>query len=124
VDEPHILKRLMAGENVGTTVLPAKKKSNVKRWIASHTASHEGRVVVNEKLYALLKEQGRVMSLLPVGIQSAEGDFKKGDLIEIASPSGEIIGVGVARYDMKKLMDYCGKKEKPPLIHYDYLHLF
>jgi glutamate 5-kinase len=124
IDEISVLKRIVEGEALGTTILPIKRKSNIKRWIASHTSQHQGSIFVNACLYDIIKENKRVISILPVGIQSCSGDFKKGDLVEILAPDGHKLGVGLARYDIKKLLEYCGQQDKPEFIHYDYLHIF
>jgi glutamate 5-kinase len=111
-------------KEVGTTILANRKKSNIKRWIAYHADKKSGSIVVNDGLFSLLKENKHVLSILPVGIQKLDGEFKKGDLIEIFSSNNERIGVGIAKYDYKKLTDNLGEKNKPAFIHYDHLHIF
>ena len=101
----------------------AKKKSNIKRWMAFSDKKQNGNIFVNSCLFDIIKEDKRVISLLPVGIEKVTGEFKKGDLVEISSPKGEKIGVGIARYHSEKLKDYLGLKNKPEFIHYDQLHI-
>jgi glutamate 5-kinase len=124
INEPAVITRIVQQEAVGTVVLPSKKRSNIKRWIAYNSEKKAGSIVINDPLYALLKEKQPVISLLPIGIGEYRGDFKKGDLIEILSSQGKKIGVGIARYDAAKLADYLGQKDKPAFIHYDQLHIF
>ena len=118
-----VILRIVDGEQIGTAILPRKKKSNLKKWIAFDSGRKSGVIRVNAQLYALLKDSGRVMSLLPVGIKSFTGTFEKGDMIEIADPDGHKIGVGIARYSAEKLREHLGQKNRPEFIHYDHLHI-
>ncbi len=121
--EKDVLLRLADGETIGTAILPAKKKSNIKKWIAFSAGKKSGVIHVNAQLFDILAAHERIVSILPVGIAKCSGDFKKGDLVEIAAPGGRKIGVGLARYDAEKLKEYMGQKGKPEFIHYDHLHL-
>lgn len=121
--EDNIITQIMDNHPLGTTILPSKKQSNIKRWIAFSDKKQNGVIFVNNCLFEILKENKRVISLLPVGIEKITGDFKKGDLVEISSPSGDKIGVGIARYQSEKLKEYLGFKSKPEFIHYDQLHI-
>ena len=99
-------------------------RSNIKRWVAYCEQQRNGVIVINTCLNDILKENKRIISILPVGIESFSGDFNKGDIVEIANHHKEILGIGIAKYDSKKLEEYLGKNGKPALIHYDYLHIF
>ncbi len=124
INQPLVLIRIITNEQLGTTILPSKKKSNFKRWMAYCVNQALGSIIIDDRLNFILKENIQVMSILPVGINKYVGSFQKGDLIDIVSPEGEKIGIGIARYGSEKLQEYCGKKNKPELIHYDQLHLF
>ncbi|MCE9508175.1 MAG: glutamate 5-kinase [Alphaproteobacteria bacterium] len=123
IAEKDAIIRIVSGEQLGTVILPAKKKSNIKKWIAFSAGKQNGVIHINAPLFDILKANERVISILPVGIAKCSGDFKKGDLIEIAAPDGQKIGVGIARYGAEKLQEYLGLKGKPEFIHYDHLHL-
>ncbi len=122
VHEKNIIHEIMNEKNIGTTILPTKKKSNLKRWRAFSDSKQSGVIFVNSCLLEIIKENKRVISLLPIGIEKVKGEFKKGDLVEIYSPIGDKIGVGIARYHSEKLKEYLGQKGKPEFIHYDQLH--
>lgn len=120
----NVILRIAAGEQIGTTILPRTRKSNLKKWMAFTSGGTQGgSITVNARLNELLHSGGRAMSLLPVGIENVGGDFKKGDLIDILSPTGSKIGIGIARYGADRLREYIGQKDKPEIIHYDYLHI-
>ena len=123
VDDPDVILRLVRGEKVGSTILPQEKKSTIKKWIAFNKEKQNGSIQINAGLLEILQENKKVVSILPIGIEKFEGDFKKGDLIRIISPNGQEVGIGIARYDSNKLKDFLGLKEKKEFIHYDHLHL-
>lgn len=124
VNQPNIITRLALDERVGTRIVASKKQSNIKRWVAYCEQQRNGLIVINNCLNDILKENKRIISILPVGIESFSGDFNKGDIVEIANLHKEILGIGIAKYDSKKLEEYLGKNGKPAFIHYDYLHIF
>lgn len=124
VDQSEVITRVINGEAIGTSILPSRKKSNIKRWIAYDTSRKNGAIYINPCLYDIIKENKRVISILPVGIEKLSGEFKKGDVIEIISPNGDKIGLGLAMYDALKLKEFSGKKDKPEFIHYDHLYIY
>jgi glutamate 5-kinase len=124
IGQPNVLLSVLKDVTVGTTILPSRKKSNIKRWIACNVCQINGTIHINECLYNLLKENSCALSILPVGICKYTGLFKKGDVVDIMAPDGKKIGMGIARYDSSKLKRFCGEKNKPVFIHYDHLHLF
>ncbi|WED44130.1 glutamate 5-kinase [Legionella cardiaca] len=124
INYSSVVTRIVNNESLGTTILPAKKKSNIKRWIAYSGEKKTGSITINARLVEIIKENKRVISILPVGIEKCTGNFKRGDLIEILTIENEKIGVGLARYDATKLNEYLGQSAKPEFIHYDHLHIF
>lgn len=124
INIPTVIVDIINKKEVGTTILAHKKKSNIKRWIAFNGSKKSGSIAINDNLLTLLKAQNRVLSILPIGIEKFAGDFKKGDLIDIFNSKNEKVGIGIARYDFKKLDEYLGEKNKPAFIHYDHLHVF
>lgn len=124
IDTPSVITRLVYGELIGTHILPSKKKSNIKKWMAYNNSQQNGSITINQGLLNLLLENKRVISILPVGITECKGEFKKGDLVEILNPEGQKIGLGLAKYDASKLSEYLGQKGQLAFIHYDHLHIF
>ncbi|MCG5053960.1 MAG: glutamate 5-kinase [Myxococcales bacterium] len=95
-NEPRIVERLLAGEDLGTLVRPRERRGPRWRHIAV-SGRRRGAVVVNEgALRALVEHKA---SLLPIGVVGVEGDFGKGDLVEIRDASGRIHGRGLVNYD-------------------------
>ncbi|KTD20100.1 glutamate 5-kinase [Legionella lansingensis] len=124
INHSFVVTRIVNEETLGSTILPSRKKSNIKRWMAYSSEKNIGSITINSRLVVILKENKRVISILPVGIEKCTGNFKRGDLVEILTPENEKIGVGLARYDAVKLNEYLGQLAKPEFIHYDHLHIF
>ncbi|KUL24161.1 glutamate 5-kinase [Chlorobium limicola] len=121
---PGILLSILNGEHPGTTFLPEKKSiSGRKLWIAHTEGMEKGAVVINEGARIALTCSETANSLLPVGVESVEGTFMKGDIIKICSTDGVVVGYGMAGYSAEKIRTLKGQKGQKPLIHYDYLYI-
>lgn len=76
-----------------------------KRWIAS--MKPQGRVTLDTGAVKAL-QQGK--SLLPAGVRDVSGAFGRGAPVEIAAPSGEVLGHGLVRYDATEARVIMGHK--------------
>jgi glutamate 5-kinase len=93
---PDALRQAVQGEVVGTWFpaqgnLPAKR-----RWIA-FAAQTRGFVRIDSGAVQALRECRA--SLLAAGIREVQGEFNKGDVVEIQDGSGRVIGRGMASCD-------------------------
>ncbi len=106
-----------------TFFVPNKKPSSgVKKWIGYSDGFTKGQIVINEgAAKALISD--KAVSLLPVGIEKIEGEFKKGDLIKITDTNGLLVGMGKASYGSDKIDKEKQTDKQKPVIHYDYLYL-
>ncbi len=118
----NILDDALGEKPVGTYFSPDKKASNVKRWIAHAEGTEKGKVIVNPCAAKILQSEETV-SLLPVGVVTVEGEFEKGDIVQICDESGTKLGLGKAEYGALRARSLTGKKNQKPLIHYDYLFI-
>lgn len=123
VDEADGIVRIANGESLGTHILPFKKKSSTKRWMAFSCSKSNGRIQINACLEKIIEAKEKIVSILPVGIEKYMGEFEKGDLVDIVASDGSKMGVGIAKYGSKKLDPYLGHKNKPVFIHYDHLYI-
>lgn len=105
--EPDVLARLLRGENVGTLVRPSAPRRPRLRRIAVG-AERRGALVVNDGAIHALAE--RKASLLPIGVLAVEGDFDRGDVVEIRDGSGRVHGRGLANYDAAACRKLAGRK--------------
>lgn len=117
-----IIVESLAGRPAGTFFRPAKKASNVKRWIAHAEGTEKGTVTVNRRAAEVLSSP-KPVSLLPVGIVGVDGEFEKGDIVQICDEDGRKIGLGKAQYSAKRARALLGRQGQQPLVHYDYLYI-
>ncbi len=128
--EPDALLRLFQGEAIGTLLIaPTQKSQARKRWMADHLQLR-GAVTVDEGAAARLRGDG--VSLLPIGMVSVDGEFKRGDVIAVRDAQGAEVARGLANYasaearllcrkpssEIEKLLGYVAE---PEMIHRDNL---
>ncbi|OGG52394.1 glutamate 5-kinase [Candidatus Kaiserbacteria bacterium RIFCSPLOWO2_12_FULL_53_8] len=116
----HVLIDIVEGKPLGTKFVPTKKISAVKRRLAYSEGLSVGVVYVDAGAEKVLRS-GKSNSLLPVGVRKIEGEFKKGDTIEIRNEAGKKLGYGVAQYGADEAGILVGKKGARALIHYNYM---
>lgn len=115
--------KVTAAQRVGTRFVALGEVSPAKRWLASADGHAAGYVTVNEGAQAALLDQNRLTSLLPVGIETVEGPFNDGDVIQIRNMAGTVLGCGRARYGHQEASRLKGQHGQKALVHYDYLYL-
>jgi glutamate 5-kinase len=94
--QPGNLRRILAGESVGTLfVAQGQTVASWKRWIG-FTAQPRGILVVDEGARRAVEHQGK--SLLPIGIVNVEGTFRKGDVVAIRDAAGAEFARGLSNY--------------------------
>jgi len=122
--EPNVIRRIMAGEEIGTVFLPrAAKLGSRKRWIGFARVP-KGSLLVDEGAAKALLESGK--SLLPVGVSEVDGEFDAGDMVAVvvAGPTGRReIARGLVNYrseDLRKIRG-CRSKDIPKMLgHRDF----
>ncbi len=130
--EPEVLPRILAGERIGTYLVPAEERMAArKRWLADQIEVR-GRLRLDAGAARVLREAGR--SLLPVGVQAVEGSFQRGELVVCVDPEGREVARGLVNYasdeaariigrtssQIESVLGYIGE---PELIHRDNLVL-
>ena len=103
--KPHILHRVLGGEEEGTLFVgKSGSLSEKRRWIA-FASSVSGRIHINEgALHAITKKNA---SLLYAGVTRIENEFENGDVVSIVGPNGEEVARGIVNYssnDASKLV--------------------
>ena len=102
--EQDLLSRLVKGEPIGTLFPPtASKMESRKRWMLTGLAI-KGSLVVDDGAVVALKEQNK--SLLPAGIKTVNGDFLRGEAVDIIiekGKKGEKIARGISNYSSREL---------------------
>lgn len=127
-----VLLHLMAGEDVGT-LLVAEQQPLVarKQWLAGMTRL-QGTIELDAGAVRVLCESGK--SLLPIGVKSTRGNYKRGDLVSCVDGAGREVARGLINYsaveaakiirrpssEIELLLGYQGEAE---MIHRDNLVL-
>ncbi len=126
--EREVLPRILAGEPIGTHLVPAEGRMVArKRWLADQMQVR-GRLRLDAGATKVLREAGR--SLLPVGVQAVEGVFRRGELVACLDPDGREIARGLVNYGSEEATKIIGKAssqieptlgyvDEPELIHRD-----
>lgn len=130
--EPNVLTRVVAGELLGTFLVPDIDPLTArKRWLAGQLKL-KGSLALDEGAVRVLRESGR--SLLPVGVAGASGEFNRGDLVACVDGQGREVARGLVNYSAEetrkilrqpssKIGELLGYVDEPELIHRDNLVL-
>jgi glutamate 5-kinase len=109
-EQPGVVSRLLAGEEVGTLVLPTPERlKSRKHWIA-YTLHPKGRLHLDEGAARALRQQGR--SLLPSGIRSVDGTFRAGEAVSCVGPDGQEVARGLSNYSADEVARIRGSKSR------------
>ena len=118
--EPDVMLRLAKGEQIGTRFLPtANKLESRERWMLAGL-SVKGKLVVDEGASGALNRQHS--SLLGAGIIQVEGNFGRGDMVDLFDTLGNRLGSGITNYgaeDINKIKGLHSEKIHG-LLGYDY----
>lgn len=101
----NVLTRLRAKEKVGT-LLVADTEPQVarKQWIAGHLRL-AGALILDDGAIKALKQGGK--SLLPVGVTSVKGTFRRGEVVACKNSKGRIIAKGLINFDQIETQKIC-----------------
>jgi glutamate 5-kinase len=97
-----ILDAIVGGRFRGTYFMPSRDRRmpGKTRWIA-YGRKPRGRLIVDDGARAALVE--RKKSLLAAGVRGVEGIFDRGELVEIADPSGHPFARGLVSYSSAEI---------------------
>lgn len=109
---------------IGTIFMPEHKKaSSLKRRIAYSEGLVRGSVTINACAVEVITASHRAASILPIGVTKVNGDFAKGDIIEVQDEAGAKLGFGVAKCGADEAKKLQGTQRGKPIIHYDHLFI-
>lgn len=94
-DSKNIILRVLQGEEVGTLFLSGKKLARSKWWTA-FAYKVRGVVWVDKGAEEAITHGGK--SLLPSGVVKTQGDFRRGECIEVTNMDGKVIAKGISNY--------------------------
>jgi glutamate 5-kinase len=129
---PAVITRLFEGESVGTFFKASTDRQLArKQWLAGHLQT-KGEVTLDNGAVKALRAGGK--SLLPVGVVSVSGRFRRGEMVRCLDLEGQELARGLINYnaedaqriqglasaEIAKVLGYC---HEPELIHCDNLVL-
>ena len=103
-------ERAMRGEDFGTRFLPDPHPIASRRLWLGFASTVRGSLFLDEGAVTAIRAKGS--SLLPAGVIRSEGDFSRGDTVELVAPSGEVIARGLISYDASELPKLLGRSTK------------
>lgn len=121
-----VLPRVLAGDELGTW-FPARAGLDARRrWIAFAVAPR-GTLHLDGGAVDAVRHRGA--SLLAAGVARVEGEFKRGDVVELRGPGDDLVGRGIVYCDAADTRAWCGGQ--PPagvrnhhaLVHRDHMTL-
>jgi glutamate 5-kinase len=105
---PGRLRSVLSGEPMGTLFeTPGTRRSARTAWIA-HALKPKGRLLVDAGAREAIVVGKR--SLLPSGIRSVEGDFGRGDPVDLVDEQGRTFARGLSAYEDGELRRIAGLK--------------
>ena len=124
----RVLQRLAAGDTLGTWLESGSAPRSARRqWLAG-LVTCRGVVEIDEGAAAVLRGSGK--SLLPVGVRSVDGRFRRGDVLLCRDARGADVARGLTNYNAEEVRRIMGRSSRdipavlgyggePELIHRD-----
>jgi glutamate 5-kinase len=107
--KPGTLLAAAGGKSGGTSFTAQEgRASSFKLWL-KYAKPAKGRLMVDAGAARVLRESGS--SLLPVGVENLDGDFKAGDAVNVTA-GGEVLGKGIVDYASHELLGVLGMKSE------------
>ena len=91
----------------GTLFHPQRQENARKSWLGARQSA-AGSVTVDAGAVGAL---GRGSSLLPAGVTAVEGQFARGDAVDVLDPDGVAIARGLAEYDAAEARAIMGRRK-------------
>ena len=108
--ENQVLQRLSQGEAIGTLLIPDSSQIDArKQWIVAQVQA-SGTLHLDHGASKAILDNGT--SLLPVGVEHAEGTFNRGDVVDCKNPDGKIIARGLVNYSIREVDKVYKKSSK------------
>src|ERR671936_198173 len=83
--ERNVIRRVVAGERLGTRFAAGRRPRARRRWLHARLGAR-GTLVVDDGAAAALQRGGN--SLLPAGVRQVQGNFRRGDPVDVVRLDG------------------------------------
>jgi glutamate 5-kinase len=105
--EENVLTKICKGDDVGTIfIAKGSRRTGRSRWIGS--ARGKGKIIVDAGAANAVAKNNK--SLLPAGIVKVEGDFARGEVIDIVGPENALLARGLCNYASEQVDQIKGLK--------------
>jgi len=99
---PHTIKRIVAGESVGTLFLPSRNRlKGKKRWLR-FAGRPAGSIIVDAGARSAVVTSKK--SLLASGVTDVRGRFETGDLVAIETDDGHEFARGITKFSADDIL--------------------
>jgi len=118
--EKDIILNVAEGKKIGTRFVPVTNRlESRQRWMMSGLST-KGKLVVDGGAATALQKQKR--SLLAAGIVSVEGEFHRGDIVNICDSQGVRLSCGITNYSSADISVIKGTHSRKiaAMLGYDY----
>ena len=106
-DVRDVIPRLLSGEEIGTLFVAKKRMTRKECWIA-FAFKTRGTLSIDRGAEKALLNSGK--SLLPSGIVHVEGDFARGECVDITDGNTRVIAKGIVNYSSSDISKIKGAK--------------
>ena len=130
----EVLSRIMAGEDLGSLFLPARKnRLHARQRFLAFFSEPSGSLIIDAGAEKAILKNNR--SLLPGGVLGSIGIFQRGDTVRIVNSERKELARGIVNFDFDEVAKICGQQsgelsrllerevEHQEIVHRDYLVL-
>ncbi len=103
--KPEAILRIANGDAVGTLFTPVINKMEARKRYILAAGKSAGKILIDAGAERALERGG---SLLAVGILSVQGDFERGDPVQVVCGKGQSVAMGIANYAARDLVKFAG----------------
>ncbi len=103
--KPEAILRIANGDAVGTLFTPVINKMEARKRYILAAGKSAGKILIDAGAERALERGG---SLLAVGILSVQGDFERGDPVQVVCGKGQPVAMGIANYAARDLVKFAG----------------
>ncbi|MDF2818673.1 MAG: glutamate 5-kinase [Stenotrophomonas rhizophila] len=108
-----VVRALAQGRLFGTRIHAGQTREAARKYWLRHAPLEVGAIIVDQGAAAALRDKGA--SLLPGGVTAAEGDFRRGDMVQVRlrTDSGEMtLARGVSQYSASDIRRVAGRHSR------------
>jgi len=120
---PDVLRALAQEQLYGTRLYAGQSRIAARKYWLRHAQVEPGAIVIDQGAARALQDKGA--SLLPGGVVAVEGDFRRGDMVEVRlheAAAAPVLARGISQYSAVDIRRLCGRHSRQieALLGYSY----